>query len=102
MIVSVLAPAENISVELDEKEKQAIVKVPEDQLSLAIGREGQNVRLAAQLTGWRIEIAGVPLEAKVEDVEKVENVEKTEESETEAVKEETQTEETQAPPEEQK
>lgn len=52
-----LSPAENISVELDEKNKTAKVKAPEDQLSLAIGRDGQNARLAAKLTGWRIEVA---------------------------------------------
>jgi transcription termination/antitermination protein NusA len=55
-IVSALSPAENIDVELDETAKTAIANVPEDQLSLAIGKEGQNVRLAAKLTGYRIDI----------------------------------------------
>jgi N utilization substance protein A len=41
------------------KEDRAIVSVPEDQLSLAIGKEGQNVRLAAKLTGWRIDIKAI-------------------------------------------
>lgn len=53
-----LAPAKDISVELNEKTKTAQVFVPEDQLSLAIGREGQNVRLAARLTGWKLDLKG--------------------------------------------
>jgi len=56
MISSALSPAENLEVTLDEKTKTAHVKAPEDQLSLAIGRDGQNARLAAKLTGWRIEV----------------------------------------------
>ncbi len=57
-IIAALAPAKDISVTLDEEHKTAMVLVPEDQLSLAIGREGQNVRLAAKLTGWKIDIRG--------------------------------------------
>ncbi len=57
-IIAALAPAKDIDVALDEANKTATVKVPEDQLSLAIGREGQNVRLAAKLTGWKIDIQG--------------------------------------------
>lgn len=53
-----LSPAKVIEVELDEKEHAAAVKVQEDQLSLAIGKGGQNVRLAAHLTGWKINIGG--------------------------------------------
>ena len=56
-----LSPAEVISVSLNEATKEATVKVPETQLSLAIGKEGQNVRLAGQLTNWKIEIVGVPV-----------------------------------------
>ena len=56
LIKSSLAPAENLSVRLDAKKKVAVVKAPEDQLSLAIGKDGQNARLAAKLTGFRIEI----------------------------------------------
>ena len=56
LIKASLSPAESMSVKLDEKTKTAIVKAPEDQLSLAIGKEGQNARLAAKLTGWKIEI----------------------------------------------
>ena len=44
-------------MELFEEEKRALVKVPNDQLSLAIGKRGQNVRLAAKLTGWKIDVA---------------------------------------------
>ncbi len=55
-ISAAMSPAKVLSVELDEEEKQALVKVPSDQLSLAIGKRGQNVRLAAKLTGWRIDV----------------------------------------------
>ena len=64
-IAKALSPARPVSVELvEDKEmgKTAIVVVPEKQLSLAIGREGQNARLAAKLTGWRIDIMS-PAEA---------------------------------------
>jgi len=57
-ISNALAPAKVISVEVDKKEKRALIKVAEDQLSLAIGKDGQNVRLAARLTGWRMDITG--------------------------------------------
>jgi N utilization substance protein A len=55
-IVNALAPAEVAKVVLDEDKRSIEVVVPEDQLSLAIGRRGQNVRLASQLTGWDIDI----------------------------------------------
>jgi len=57
-IASALSPAKVLNVKLKEKSHTAEVEVPEDQLSLAIGKEGQNVRLAAKLTGWRIDIKG--------------------------------------------
>ncbi len=57
-VAKALAPAKVLSIEVDEKEHQAKVEVAEDQLSLAIGKGGQNVRLAAKLTGWRIDIKG--------------------------------------------
>ncbi|PIS14106.1 transcription termination/antitermination protein NusA [Candidatus Shapirobacteria bacterium CG09_land_8_20_14_0_10_47_13] len=57
-IIAALSPAQQIEVKLDEKNKTAVVSAPEDQLSLAIGREGQNVRLAAKLTGYKIDIQG--------------------------------------------
>ena len=53
-----LSPAKVISIEVDEKEHKATIEVANDQLSLAIGKGGQNVRLAAKLTGWRIDIRG--------------------------------------------
>lgn len=56
LIAASLSPAENLSVKLDEENKVAKVSAPEEMLSLAIGREGQNVRLAAKLTGYRIEV----------------------------------------------
>lgn len=55
-IQSALSPAKNIEVIINEKNKIAEAFVPEDQLSFAIGKEGQNVRLAARLTGWKIDI----------------------------------------------
>jgi transcription termination/antitermination protein NusA len=45
-----------VAVDVRENERKAIVHVDEDQLSLAIGKRGQNVRLAAKLTGWRIDV----------------------------------------------
>jgi N utilization substance protein A len=55
-VAEALSPAEVIEVRIDEEHRIANVIVPERQLSLAIGREGQNARLAAKLTGWRIDI----------------------------------------------
>ena len=55
-ITSSLSPAKPIRVTINEEEKSASVVVPDSQLSLAIGREGQNVRLAVKLTGWKIDI----------------------------------------------
>src|SRR6266436_1047941 len=55
-VVNALAPAEVTKVVLDEEARRIEVVVPDDQLSLAIGRRGQNVRLASQLTGWDIDI----------------------------------------------
>ncbi len=66
-IAASLSPAKVVDVVLDSTKKEAKVYVAEDQLSLAIGREGQNVRLAARMTGWRIDIRGP--EKKVEEVE---------------------------------
>ena len=51
-----MSPAKDMDITLDEEHMTAEVFVPEDQLSLAIGKEGQNVRLAAKLTGWKIDI----------------------------------------------
>ncbi len=57
-IAQALSPAKNVRVEINEDEKLAHVFVPTEELSLAIGKEGQNVRLAHKLTGYRIEIEG--------------------------------------------
>ncbi|KKW35997.1 transcription termination factor NusA [Candidatus Adlerbacteria bacterium RIFCSPHIGHO2_01_FULL_54_23] len=58
-IEEALSPARVLSVNIDDGEHKATVKVAEDQQSLAIGRGGQNVRLAAKLTGWRIDIESI-------------------------------------------
>jgi len=69
-IAQALSPAKELKVDLDEKEKTARVSVAPEELSLAIGKEGQNVRLASKLTGYRIEIEGddklskVPIDVK--------------------------------------
>ncbi len=70
-IAAALSPAKDIQVKLDEDNKVAVVTIPQDQLSLAIGKGGQNVRLAAKLTGWKIDIVGAdePEESKEEEKE---------------------------------
>jgi N utilization substance protein A len=83
LIKSSLSPAEGLSVTLDEKAKTAKVSAPEDQLSMAIGKDGQNVRLTAKLTGYRIEVEG-----NGEVTEKPEEAEKVEEKEEEVKAEE--------------
>ena len=55
-IAAALSPSKVVAVALDEEEKSARIVVPDHQLSLAIGKEGQNARLSAKLTGWRIDI----------------------------------------------
>ena len=57
-VIQALSPAKNLTVDILEKEKLARIKVPQEELSLAIGKDGQNVRLASKLTGYRIEIEG--------------------------------------------
>ncbi|MBW3538075.1 transcription termination factor NusA [Candidatus Parcubacteria bacterium] len=64
-ITNALSPTKVINVTLDDGTGKAVVKVPEDQLSLAIGKQGQNVRLAAKLTGWNIDITSAD-ESRVE------------------------------------
>lgn len=67
-ITASLSPAKVVSVDINENEKSANVIVPDYQLSLAIGKAGQNVRLAAKLTGWKIDIqTNTALEDKAED-----------------------------------
>ena len=55
-ITNALSPAKVLSIDIDEEKKSCSIKVPADQLSLAIGKEGQNARLAARLTGWKIDL----------------------------------------------
>ncbi len=66
-ISNALSPAKIQEITLDEPSKTATAKVNEDQLSLAIGKAGQNVRLAARLTGWKIDI--ISSGKKAEEVE---------------------------------
>ncbi len=78
-IVNALSPSRVVSVDIladDEYAHEAVVVVPDDQLSLAIGREGQNVRLAHKLTGWKIDIKSV---SQMEKAEEAQNYEEPEE-----------------------
>ncbi|MFA6251207.1 MAG: transcription termination factor NusA [Candidatus Paceibacterota bacterium] len=63
-IASAISPANVLSIDVNENEHKAVIEVANDQLSLAIGKGGQNVRLAAKLTGWRIDIKST--EGKIE------------------------------------
>jgi N utilization substance protein A len=65
-VAAALSPAKVVRVEIDEATKTALIIVPDHQLSLAIGREGQNARLAAKLTGWRIDIKS---ESQIREIE---------------------------------
>ena len=82
-VTQALSPAKQLEVEINEKEKTARVFVAPEELSLAIGKDGQNVRLASKLTGYRIEIEGkdslsqIPMEDKAE-VKKDQKKEKVE------------------------
>lgn len=89
-IAQALSPAKDVKVEVNEETKVARVTVPSAELSLAIGKDGQNVRLASKLTRYRIEIEGreEPGEKIEEKVEKVGNVEKVEEKKKEKQKSE--------------
>jgi N utilization substance protein A len=81
-ITNALSPAQILNVKLNEKDGIATVTVPDRQLSLAIGKEGQNARLAAKLTGWRIDIksASVAEAEKAAAVEPPETAEEKEEA----------------------
>ncbi|MEI8249420.1 MAG: transcription termination factor NusA, partial [Candidatus Taylorbacteria bacterium] len=68
-IEEALSPAEVVSLELSEKEHRAVVTVTEDEQSLAIGKGGQNVRLAAKLTGWKIDIKSSAGEVVAEEAD---------------------------------
>ncbi len=85
-IAESLSPAKVVSVTIDEETKSAFVIVPDNQLSLAIGKAGQNVRLAARLTGWRIDIRSEAQIARtVLTAEEPETAEEAEETAPEAV-----------------
>lgn len=64
-IASAISPANVLSIKVSEEEHKAVLEVANDQLSLAIGKGGQNVRLAAKLTGWRIDIKAMESDGKV-------------------------------------
>jgi len=113
-IANALSPAKIVSVKVEDK-NAATVFVPEDQLSLAIGKDGRNVRLAAQLTGWKIDIK--PAEVLIESVEggeaaateapaeekkeeKPKKEKKPKKAKKEKVEEDEETEETESPAEE--
>ncbi|MCR5266659.1 MAG: transcription termination factor NusA [Cyanobacteria bacterium RUI128] len=84
-IVNAIAPARVVSVDImadDEESHEAMVVVPDDQLSLAIGRDGQNVRLAHKLTQWKIDIKSVSQMEQAE-AENIRNYEEPEEVEEE-------------------
>ena len=74
-IANALAPAKIVEVKVEDK-NTAIVFVPEDQLSLAIGKDGRNVRLASNLTGWKIDIQTAGAEEEVEEKEEPKEKEK--------------------------
>jgi N utilization substance protein A len=66
-IEEALSPAKVISIEIKKEDNRAIVTVADDQQSLAIGKGGQNVRLAAKLTGWKIDIQSSGSPSKKEE-----------------------------------
>lgn len=89
-IVNALSPARIVSVDIladDEFSKEAFVIVPDDQLSLAIGRDGQNVRLAHKLTGWKIDIKSESQAEKMEYSSPVQHAEEQEDVEDDEVDE---------------
>ena len=93
-IVNALSPAQIVSVDIlndDEESKEALVVVPDDQLSLAIGRDGQNVKLAHRLTGWKIYIKSL---SQMEDYDNYEETQDTEASQEQPENAEVQPEET--------
>jgi N utilization substance protein A len=73
-----LSPAKSVHVKVNEEKKSCFVLVPDNMLSLAIGKSGQNVRLAARLTGWRIDIRSESQEAKAAFAKAAEEIEQEE------------------------
>jgi len=100
-IEEALSPAKILNIEINEEEKKAIVEVSEDQQSLAIGKGGQNVRLAAKLTGWKIDIRSAEgdkiAETEVPEEEKVGGKEEKSREKVESAVETKSAEETAAP-----
>ncbi len=86
-IANALSPAQVVNIELNKEDGIATVVVPDKQLSLAIGKEGQNARLAAKLTGWRIDIKSASV-AEAERLEKAKLLAETEPQETIEITEE--------------
>lgn len=87
-IASALSPAKDLQISLNEDSKTAVVTTPKDQLSIAIGKEGQNARLASKLTGWRIEIREAEGSAEEEvPKEEIQTQESVEEKQEEAKEE---------------
>jgi N utilization substance protein A len=84
-IANSLSPSKVLEVKILPKNK-ALVLVPEDQLSLAIGKEGQNVRLAAQLTGWKIDVRSAEAIDGKEEKEKKEKIKDKKETKTKSTK----------------
>lgn len=100
LISNVLRPAvvESVYVEEDEQEKMAIAVVPDQQLSLAIGREGQNVRLAARVSGWKIDIKSrQQLEESGFKFDEYEDIDQSETTAADDIQETQETEEVQVP-----
>lgn len=88
-LTNALSPTEVTSVKLDEKTKRAVVKVAEDQLSIAIGKGGQNVRLASKLTGYEVDIVSAAGETKVTEKPKPRTSKNIEDSLLAAIEEQT-------------
>ncbi len=74
-VAEALSPAKSVKVRVNEEKQSCFVLVPDNMLSLAIGKSGQNVRLAARLTGWRIDIRSESQEAKAAFAKAAEEVE---------------------------
>jgi len=85
-IANALSPAKVASLKLDKKDNSALVKVKQGQLSLAIGRDGQNVRLAAKLSGWRIDVQEQTEKDETKETKKEKKETRVKKTEKETVK----------------
>ncbi|MFI5265407.1 MAG: transcription termination/antitermination protein NusA, partial [Candidatus Levyibacteriota bacterium] len=75
LITNALSPAKNLEVEVNEKEKMAVITAPKEDMPLIIGRDGQNIRLASKLTGYNLEVKDAPVAevpVKSEEIETAE------------------------------